>query len=341
MISSYSASRSPADPLQPGGEALVQRGPVPLGQRRRRRRRGGAGGGSGRRRRRRSAERSGRISSLRTSAKQVGADVGPRSARATARPPPRGRTPCRPRCARSRTARSSVAEPVEAGGQQGLDGRRDRHRGQVAGGRPSGRSTGPAARRRPAWRPAPRRTAGCPRRPAVIAGPDARRRPRPGRAGCRSARRAVALGPAARAGSRWRWACRRPSRHGRRAARAGRGSTAAAARRGTSRRRGSIRSSRVGSAQCRSSSTTTSGRWRASASSSLRTAQGAPRPARAVAGQAEQPGHPAGHEHAPWSSPCEQRDQLGRAVLRRRRHRRSRPPARTISATGQKVMPSP
>ena len=125
----------------------------------RRRRRGSAGGGSGRCPRPR---RPGRIRSLRTSARRW-TSTGALDAVADQRLEPLARE----LLALDRRGLEDRAlarpEPVEPGGDQRLDRRGDRERGQFGALAPSP-SPRTGRRRRRAWRRPPRRTAGCPRR---------------------------------------------------------------------------------------------------------------------------------------------------------------------------------
>ena len=187
--------------------------------------------------------------------------------------------------ARSRTARSLRAEPLDARREQRLDRRRHLHRGELERRPPTARRRGAARRRRRACAPARARTAGCPRSP-----------PAPARDRGRAARRRRAVGRQLR----WRRPRRARRARRRRRRRPGDAATAAAraapvgprrrraaARRRPTRTRCSTRSRSSGSAQWRSSSTSTTGRARASPSSRRRTAQnvssgdaGAPAPSR-------------------------------------------------------------
>ena len=203
-------------------------------------------------------ERSGRITSLRTSAVRL---------RSTTRHERLGRELAHRLAVEHGALHGDAREqrplllgqPLEPRGEQRVDRGRHGQLGQLVHQRPAPRPRGEAARRRSASRAAPRRTAGCPRRPRRCARP-------PRSAGSRGSSRFVHQlagsrpGRAARAGSRSAFSLP-PPQPGRASSSSGRAMQSSTI--GASRARSatcSTRSRKVGSAHWRSSSTTTSGR---------------------------------------------------------------------------------
>ena len=189
-----------------------------------------------------------------------------------------------------------------------------------------------ARRRRGASGRAPRRRAGCPRRRARC-GARSRRRARPCREGSRAAR-----APRPRRAAR---ATRRsPGQPGRSSSRSGRASASTSI--GAPRlqpTRYSMRSSSVGSAQCRSSRTSTRGRVRATASSSFRSGpERPPRHARRRRRRASRRARSV-DERGLVAPGQELRDPSAHDVPASSAARPAR--LRTISVTGKNVIPSP